>query len=102
MRLLIVMLAAYGLVVSDDLIRKVMCLSIIESMIILAFLNTGYAVGREAPILDAADILPVDPTPQALMLTAIVIGVCFNSLALAFIVKVHQQFGTLRPSQLHD
>lgn len=102
MSLLIVVLAVYGLVVSDNLIRKIMCLAIVESMIILAFLDTGYAEGRESPILDAAGVLPVDPTPQALMLTAIVIGVCFNSLALAFIVKVFQRHGTLRPTELHD
>jgi multicomponent Na+:H+ antiporter subunit C len=102
MNLLIVALAMYGLIVSDNLIRKIMCLTILESMIILAFLGTGYAEGRAAPILGAAAEPMVDPVPQALMLTAIVIGVCFNSLALAFIVKLYQKTRTLKASELHE
>ena len=102
MSLLIVALAVYGLVVSDNLIRKIMCLTILESMIILAFLGTGYAEGRTAPILSDTTCPMVDPVPQALMLTAIVIGVCFNSLALAFIVKLYQKSRTLNASELHE
>ena len=103
MNLLILALAAYGLVTSDHLIRKIMCLAIIESMVILAFLGTGYAELGRAPILDpAAPAALVDPLPQALMLTAIVIGVCFNALALAFIVRAHREYGTLNASELHD
>lgn len=103
MNLLIIALAVYGLVASDHLIRKIMCLSIIESMIILAFLDTGGAAGASAPILGPGAPTPmVDPMPQALMLTAIVIGVCFNALALAFIVRVHREHGTLNASELHD
>ncbi len=44
----------------------------------------------------------VDPLPQALMLTAIVIGVCFNALALALIVRVARERGTMSGSELHD
>lgn len=102
MSLAIVALAVYGLIASENLIRKVMCLVIVESMIILAFLGTGYAEARGAPLLGVPGQLYVDPMPQALMLTAIVIGVCFNSLALAFIVKVYQQHGTLRASDFHE
>jgi multicomponent Na+:H+ antiporter subunit C len=79
-----------------------MCLVILESMVILAFLGAGYGEGRGAPILGAPDVLPVDPVPQALMLTAIVIGVCFNCLALAAVVGVHRRQGTLDVTRLHE
>lgn len=102
MNLAIVALAVWGLIVSDNLIRKVMCLSILESMIILAFLWTGFAEECVAPILDESGAAYVDPVPQALMLTAIVIGVCFNALALGFIVRVYQHHGTLRVSELRE
>jgi multicomponent Na+:H+ antiporter subunit C len=102
MSLLIAALALYGLMTAAHLVRKIMCLSILESMVILAFLGVGYGEQRVAPILDAAGGVPVDPVPQALMLTAIVIGVCFNCLALAFIVKIHQHHGTLDVTRLHE
>ncbi|MCX7819564.1 MAG: cation:proton antiporter subunit C [Kiritimatiellae bacterium] len=103
MSVLIIALALYGFIASDHLVRKVMCIALIESTIILAFLDAGYAARGRAPILDpAAEIAMVDPLPQALMLTAIVIGVCFNALALALIVRVGRQRGTMSGSQLHD
>lgn len=101
--LLIAAVALYGLIVSDNLIRKVMCLAMLESMVILVFLGAGYVEDGLAPILrDNVALTVVDPLPQALMLTAIVISVCFNSLALAFIVRVHQKHHTLEVSRLND
>lgn len=100
--LLISAVTLYGLIVCDNLIRKVMCLAMLESMVILVFLSSGYVEGGVAPILTENAELKVDPLPQALMLTAIVIGVCFNSLALAFIVRVYQAKRTLEASRLHD
>ncbi len=100
--LLIAAVALYGLIMCDNLIRKVMCLAMLESMVILVFLGAGYVEDGWAPILDEHAAQTVDPLPQALMLTAIVISVCFNSLALAFIVRVHQTHRTLEASQLYD
>ena len=102
MILAIMTVAVYGLIVSDNLIKKIMCLNIIESTIILTFLTTGFTERAEAPIIVDQIVSYVDPLPQALMLTAIVIGVCFNSLALAVIVKLFYKFKTIEVSQLYE
>lgn len=102
LELAIAIVALYGLVVSDNLIRKIMCLAMLESMIVLGFLTAGYVADGVAPVLDGSAGTRVDPLPQALMLTAIVVGVCFNSLALAFIVRLHQTHRTLEASALND
>ncbi len=100
--------AIYGLIVCPNLIRKIMCLAMIEGVIILTFLTTGFSEAGIAPILPAddeplaAEITLVDPIPQALMLTAIVIGVCFNSLALVFLVRLHERTGTLEVGELNE
>ncbi|MFA7578483.1 MAG: NADH-quinone oxidoreductase subunit K [Candidatus Muiribacteriota bacterium] len=44
----------------------------------------------------------VDPIPQALMLTAIVVGVCFNSLALSIIMKIYNKRGTIKVGELYE
>ncbi len=98
----ILVLAVYGLIVRDDLIQKIMCLTIIQSVVILSFLTVGYTDLGIAPILTEVDAVFVDPIPQALMLTAIVIGVCFDSIALAIIVKLYQTKGTTRISELYE
>jgi multicomponent Na+:H+ antiporter subunit C len=97
-----ILLSLYGLIASDNLIRKVMCLNILESLIILLFLQLGYSGESPAPILEEGVFTYVDPLPQALMLTAIVISVCFNSLALAFIVRINENYGTVRSSKLYE
>jgi multicomponent Na+:H+ antiporter subunit C len=102
MILLIMSVAIYGLIVSDNLIKKIMCLNIIESLVILTFLTTGYQERAVAPIITDIVTNYVDPIPQALMLTAIVIGVCFNSLAIAITVKVYYKYHTIKVSELHE
>ena len=58
----------------------------------------GYVRGRTAPIFSEgmAETTPVvDPVPQALVLTAIVIGVGVLGLALALAIQVYRHYGTL-------
>jgi multisubunit Na+/H+ antiporter MnhC subunit len=68
----------------------------------------GYMEGRTAPILNEA--VPVteaaariiDPVPQALVLTAIVIGVGVTALMLAYAYKLFKTKGTLDISRYTD
>jgi multicomponent Na+:H+ antiporter subunit C len=78
-----------------NLIKKVVGLSIANSALIMFFIYYGSLSGDTAPILTGAEGVPVDPLPQALMLTAIVIGVCIVALALALVYRLYQRFGTL-------
>ena len=102
MSILIILVGLYGAITSTNLIKKVMCLAMVESMVIMQFLGVGFGAERGAPILNQGLEAFVDPVPQALMLTAIVIGVCFNALAVALIVKLYQQRGTVDVRELHD
>lgn len=102
MTLLILFIGLYGLIVCDNLIRKIMCLTIVQGTVIMSFLSSGFQMNAAAPILSVPESTFVDPVPQALMLTAIVIGVCFNALALAFVIRYHQQHGTIEVSEIHE
>ena len=102
MSILIILIGIYGVINCPNLIKKTMCLSMVESMVILQFLGVGFYRGGAAPILHQGPDIFVDPVPQALMLTAIVIGVCFNALAVILIVKLHRKRGTVDVRQLHD
>ncbi len=102
MILLVLFVGLYGLIACDNLIRKIMCLTIVQGVIIMSFVTSGYYANRVAPILDFPGAVYVDPVPQALMLTAIVIGVCFNALALVLIVKYYHHHGTIEVSEIHE
>ena len=84
-----------GLVTKRNLIKKAYALAIMNSAIVILFVLEGAAVGTEAPLLGDAGGLFVDPIPQALMLTAIVVGVCVSALALTLAYRLYRHFGTL-------
>lgn len=88
-------LGIWGMVKKDNLIKKVISLNIFNSSIVILFIYIGSHTGSTAPIMleGVKDI--VDPLPQALMLTAIVIGISLTALALSFILKIYTRYRTL-------
>ncbi len=84
-----------GLVAKRNLIKKAYALAIMNSAIVILFVLEGAAIGSEAPLLGGTGGLFVDPIPQALMLTAIVVGVCVSALALTLAYRLYRHFGTL-------
>jgi multicomponent Na+:H+ antiporter subunit C len=78
-----------------NIIKKIIGLSLLNSAIVLLFILEASRIGDHAPILVGQGRNIVDPVPQALMLTAIVIGVCVTSLSLAMAVRLYKTTGSL-------
>ena len=91
----IFLVGLWGVVAEKNMMRKVFGLTILTSAVVLLFVVQGAGIGTKAPILEPGIVDIVDPVPQALMLTAIVIGVCVTALALALVGKIHQETGTM-------
>lgn len=85
----------WGLLARRNLIKKVMALNIASTAIVLFFVYYGSLSGSTAPIVTESSEPMVDPVPQALMLTAIVVGVCVVALGLALVYRLYQRFKTL-------
>lgn len=68
-----------------------MGLNIMNSGVVLFFISLGYRRGATAPIMEKGIGEVVDPLPQALMLTTIVIGICVTALALTLAVSIYQR-----------
>jgi multicomponent Na+:H+ antiporter subunit C len=85
----------WGMVAKANMVKKVIALSIANSAIVLFFVYHGSLSGSTAPIMTGADAAVVDPVPQALMLTAIVVGICVIALALALVYRLYGRFQTL-------
>jgi len=99
-------IGAFGLVIiglfivlaKRNLIKVIIGLSILDTGINLFLISIGYIRGGTAPIFSRPGIEPagmVDPVPQALVLTAIVIGVAVLALALALAIQVYRHYGVL-------
>jgi len=92
---LVVLIGFYGLSTSDNVIKSVFSVTIIESGVILLFLNLGNFEGGSVPILSEGVTQIVDPLPQALMITTIVIGSTVTALSLMLCIKVFHHYGTV-------
>lgn len=100
---LILIIGFYGLITSHDLIRKIMCINIIQGMLIYLFVLYSSPQSTLPPILDnLKNGTLADPTPHALMLTAIVVGVCFNSIALSIVVKIFKRCKSIRTDDIYE
>lgn len=93
-----------GAVVSRDLIRTVVALSVAQSGTYVLLLAVGWRRNGTAPIFADADpgSRVVDPVVQALCLTDVVVGATVLSLLLALAVKVHQTSGSRDPDALTE
>ena len=93
--LLLLFLAGFwGIVGKKNIIKKIFGLTIINSAAVILFVLEGSRAGVHTPILEEGISNVVDPVPQALMLTAIVIGVCVTALALALAFRLYQSSGS--------
>ncbi|MEA3290765.1 MAG: NADH-quinone oxidoreductase subunit K [Pseudomonadota bacterium] len=93
-----------GLVMVKDLFRVILALAIAEAGANLLLVLAGYRGGAVAPIVTEATAgqSMVDPVPQALVLTAIVIGVGVQALVLAIAIRVQRAYGTLDLREIRD
>jgi multisubunit Na+/H+ antiporter MnhC subunit len=89
-----------GLALSRHLFRMVLALVIAEAGANLMLVLAGYRWDAVAPILTSVAGTPamVDPVPQAMVLTAIVIGVGIQALAVSLLIRIRQRYGSLERS----
>lgn len=93
--IILFLLGLGGIILKDNLVKKVIALNIFNSSIVILFVYYGSFSGSEVPILIQGVKAIVDPLPQALMLTAIVIGICLTAVALVLIQRIYGYFHTL-------
>ncbi len=94
-----------GLLMINNVFRMLLSLVLLEAGANLLLILSGFWENGVAPIILAGMDSPVlmnDPIPQALVLTAIVIGVGVQALALAMVLKIKQHYGTLDMRQIRD
>ncbi|PRX32632.1 multicomponent Na+:H+ antiporter subunit C [Orenia metallireducens] len=93
-------LGIYTIIMNKNLIKIVVGVNIVESSLILLLILISFKLGGTAPILDRKYELVVDPIPQALALTAIVIGGSLIAVMLALVIKIYKRYGTLNVDEI--
>jgi multisubunit Na+/H+ antiporter MnhC subunit len=98
--IVVVLVGIYGILTKRNIIKMIMSVYVMNSGVILLFVSIGYIAGGQAAILEDSNKLMVDPLPQAVMLTTLVIGLGITALALALAIKVYDEYRTLNTKKL--
>jgi len=102
--ILLILIGLYGVITKRNLIKILIGLSLMDTGVNVLLVSLGYVENGNAPILTS--IIKnnsgafVDPVPQALVLTAIVIGIAILALGLAVTIKIYEKYGTLDISKI--
>ena len=94
----LVFIGLYILLTKHNLIKMIIGLTVMNTGVNLLLVSIGYVKKGTAPIFSRPGLIPesmVDPTVQALVLTAIVIGVAVLAMALSLAIRLYQHYGTL-------
>jgi multicomponent Na+:H+ antiporter subunit C len=85
----------YGVIAKRDLIKIILAVGIMGYSANLFLILYAYRNGATFPILTGSNPGPmVDPLPQALVLTSIVIELGTTALLVALAVRLFQKYGT--------
>jgi multicomponent Na+:H+ antiporter subunit C len=103
--LILVLLAIglYGVLARDNLVKKIIGLTIFSTAIYLFFIEGSVQIDATVPILDGRGSDPalyVDPLPHLLILTAIVVGVGVTGVALALVIRLYRAYGSLSEMEI--
>jgi len=99
--LLLFLVGFWGILGKKNIIKKIFGLNLINSAVVILFVLEGNRAGVHVPIMDLGIRDIVDPVPQALTLTAIVIGVCMTAFALALAFRLFKATGTFDIDEIH-
>lgn len=92
--IILFLIGLYGLIARRRIVKTIISLGIMEVAVILYFLSLNRQPGLLPPIGDVDPALMADPLPQALMITAIVIGVAITAVTLTLFIALYHRYGT--------
>ncbi|APG28236.1 NADH-quinone oxidoreductase subunit J [Syntrophotalea acetylenivorans] len=104
----LMMIGFYAMIGKRNLVKKLLGMNIFQTAIILFYVSTGVKRGGQIPILDKYAALShgvdasqiINPLPHVLMLTAIVVSVSVTGVALAILVRIYREYGTLEEDEI--
>lgn len=102
---LMFLVGIHGVLTRRNLIKVVISLTVMEFSIFLMLALIGYISGGEAPILGRDMVIGrpvVDPLPQAMVLTAIVIALATNAMLLTIAIRLYKKYGTFDIRRINE
>ena len=94
--LILFSIGLYCVVRKRNLIKIIIGIGIMDYAVNLFFVLIGYREGGRSPIFASGQVIDkmVDPLPQSLVLTSIVIGLAITLLLVAIAIRIYEKYGT--------
>ena len=110
---LLFMIGLYCVLTKKNMVKIIIGIMIMEYAVNLFLIMLGYRIGGVAPIIGKEQIMTssavpginfvktsVDPLPQALVLTAIVISLGSLALMISMCIRIYEKYGTFDITQI--
>ena len=95
----------YGLMVTRNMIKSIICIVLMEVSVVMLWLSFGFRPNLIPPIMENIggyeyiDIIGIenigDPLPQALMITAIIIGLSVTAVNTIMFITLYRKYHTV-------
>ncbi len=108
--ILLMMIGFYAIITKRNLVKKIIGMNIVQTAIILFYISIGAKKAATIPIVESGHTSTalavqasdyINPLPHVLMLTAIVVAVATLGVALALVINLYRQYGTLEEDEIH-
>jgi multicomponent Na+:H+ antiporter subunit C len=104
--LVLILIGLYGVLGKKNIVKIILGLAIMEYGVNLFLILLGYRSKGVVPIIDNAGEIKkiaesgVDPLPQALVLTSIVIGLGTIALAVSIAIRIYERYKTFDVTEI--
>lgn len=93
----------FGIIFKKNLVMKIISMDIMSTGVIAYYVLVASRDGLFTPIIDnVKNVAYADPVPQAVILTAIVIGFSIQALMLVGVMKLAKDNPTLETSAIEE
>lgn len=87
--ILVFFVSIFGVISSQNLLKKIICLNCFQSSVIIFFIGTSYKSGSFlSPVYRQVEAQYTNPVQHVLMLTAIVVGFAITAMGVALVMKI--------------
>ena len=96
--LILLFLGLYGMIVSNNYMKKMMAMNVMQVAVIFFYLCFAQKEGGMIPILNGITTDPnlyINPLPHGLMLTAIVVSLGTTGVAIALLMRIKETYGSV-------
>jgi multicomponent Na+:H+ antiporter subunit C len=84
----------FGVLTQRNVIKTIISINIMDAAAILFLITTNLRPESVPPLIGSDPAMMADPVPQALMITAIVIGVSVTAMCLALFIRMAHRYGS--------